>query len=124
MTFPHLIGAGDLQSVEERDKDLSSDGRHDGIGEAEEPEGSSVPVGLSRCANDSDARHEAGSERHGNWHSCHLPSSQQEFGAADVLAASDGLEKADASCPDNCASEHHIVPHRERGHLTTCTNHG
>lgn len=58
----YLIGAGDPQSVEEGDKDLSSDGRHDGVREAEEPEGRSEAVSLSRCADDRDAGHEAGGE--------------------------------------------------------------
>lgn len=124
VTFPYLIGTGDPQSVEHWDKDLSGDGRHDGVGEAEEPEGSSELVGLGRCADDCDARHEAGSERHGNRHSCHLPSTQQELGAARLFPAPDGLEEANASRSQNNSSEHHIIPHRESVHWTTCTSHG
>lgn len=53
--LPYLIGTGDVQPVEKRDKDLGRDSRHDGIGETKQPEGSSKPVSLCRCANDSDA---------------------------------------------------------------------
>lgn len=120
----HLIGAGDPQSVEERHKDLSSDNGHDGVGEAEEPEGRPVPEGLGGRADDRDSGHEAGGERHGDRHGRHLPPTQQELVAAGLLAASDGLEEADTGCPQNGHSEHHIVPHGEGGHRTAGTNHG
>lgn len=119
----HLVGAGDAQSVEDWDKDLGRDGWHDGIGEAEDPEGGAVAVGLCRRANDGDAGHEAGRERHGNRHGCHLPSAQQELGTAGLLTAPDGLEEADAGRKQDCPGKHHIVPDREGGHLPTCANH-
>jgi len=121
--FPHLVGAGDPQSVEKRHKDLGGDDRHDGVREAEEPEGNPEPVSLGRRADDRDARHEAGSERHGDRHGRHLPSAQQELGAARLLAAPDGLEKADARCPQDGSGKHHIIPHRESGHGATGPDH-
>lgn len=120
----HLIGAGDAQSVEKWDKNLRRDHRHDGVGEAEDPEGSSVQVSLRWCANDCDARHEAGSQWHGNRHSRHLPATQQELLAAGLLTTSNGLEEPHSCWDQNGQSEHHIIPHRESGHWTTGTDHG
>lgn len=121
--FSYLIGTGDCKSVEEWHENLSSDGGHDGVREAKEPECGSKPVSLSRCADDRDAWHEAGCEWHGNWHSSHLPPTQQKFSPAGVLAASEGLKEAKSCCQQNDPYKNHIIPHRERGLLTPSSNH-
>lgn len=122
--MPYLISAGDPQSIEKWDKDLGRQSRHDGVGDSEEPKGNTIEVWLCWRADDRDARHEAGGERHGDWHSCHLPSTQEELSTAGLLSSSEGLEKPDACWGQNDPSKHYIVPNRERGHWTTCTSHG
>lgn len=122
--YSYLIGTGDGQPVEEWHKNLSGDGGHDGVWEAEEPELGSKPVSLSWCADDRDAWHEAGCEWHGNWHGCHLPPTQQEFGPAGLFAATEGLKEAESCCQQNDPYKNHIIPNRENGHLTPCPNHG
>lgn len=115
----YLICAGDPQTIKQWDKHFCTERGHDGIREGKQPESCPIAVGLSWCANDGDARHEAGSERHGHGHGGHLPSSQQELLAAGVLAAAEGLEESHPGSGHNNAGKHHIVPHREEGHRAT-----
>lgn len=106
----YLICTGDTKAIEQRHKDLCSDGGHDGVGEGKEPECCTISVGLRRSANDRDPRHETGSEGHGNWHCCHLTATQQELGTAVILTASESLKEPNASSPQDHPGKHHIVP--------------
>lgn len=92
--FSYLVGAGDGQSVEERNENLGGGGGHDGVREPKEPELGPEAVGLRRRADDSDAWHEAGREGHGDGHGRHLPAPQQELSPAGVPAVAEGLEEA------------------------------
>lgn len=92
--FSYLVRAGDGQSVEEWNENLSGYGGHDGVGEPKEPKLGPEAVSLRRRADDGDARHEAGREGHGDGHGRHLPPPQQELSPAGVLAVAEGLEEA------------------------------
>lgn len=95
LIFSYLVRAGDSQSVEKWNKNLSGDGGHDGVREPKDPELGSEPVSLCRRADDGDARHEAGREGHGHRHGRHLPPTQQELSPAGVPAATEGLKEAE-----------------------------
>lgn len=118
----HLIGAGNAQSVEDREKNLRAHNHHQNVSEADEYEDGSILVHLYWCPKNRDRWHEAGCQRQGHGYCCHTPSTHQKVRGASLTTPGEGEIQPDACRHDQHQRKDHIVP-RAEGCRGRCTCH-
>lgn len=91
----HLVGAGDLQAVEDGDEDVRGDEQPQEIGAAQEPVLGAEAIDLCRHPQDGHRRLEGGQQGQGNGKKAHAAVGQQEFLHRALPPAAQCIEQPD-----------------------------
>ena len=113
--YPYLEDAGQIESVEDGQEEVSRERNHDGVAEAHHPVLGAVDIHLGRRPQNHDGRHETSEQRQRHGQNAHLSTGHEEFLRRRLLAPTEAVEDADPEGNAQHEEEDGIIPSREHG---------